>query len=282
MYKKRVYRRKRPAKRNYVRKAKTTAFRKSVKTVVNKVLSTKVETKILQQAGSLTGRALSSSTSASEWYASNVCLTPQGATLAAFTTSPYLILGNGVGQDQRIGDECKIKATYFNYQVIAKPYDATFNTVPAPQIVTLFFIKPKTRNQLGLTLDNIVSGANAIFFENQTNADSGLTGNLLDLLRKIDKDNYQVIATRQHKVGWAGNLNTSNQLSTLPNNDMPMYAKGKVKIPGYMWKVDRNDLYEKQNIYCFAYSLRADGTSVASSQIPIQINYNISVYYTDM
>lgn len=282
MYKRRYNRRRRPAKRNYVRKAKATQFRKSVKKVVNKVLSTKVETKVLQQAGSLTGRALSSSTTAAEWYASNVCLTPQGATIAAFTTSPYLILGNGVGQAQRIGDECKIKATYFNYQIFARPYDATFNTVPAPQIVTLFFIKPKTRNQLGLTVSNIVAGTDAIFFENQTNTDSGLTGNLLDLLRKIDKDNYQVIAIRQHKVGWAGNLNTSNQLSTLPNNDMPIHVKGRVKIQGYNWKVDRNELFEKQNIYCFAYSLRADGTATASSQIPTSINYNVSVYYTDM
>lgn len=282
MYKKRYYRRRRPAKRNYVRKAKAKIFRKSVKKVVNKVLSSKVETKCLQQAGSLTGRALSPSTTAGEWYASNICLTPQGATIGAFTTSPYLILGPGVGQDQRSGDECRIKATYFNYQVLAKPYDATFNSVPAAQIVTLYFIRPKTRNQYGLTMDNITSGANAIFFENQTNGDSGLTGNLLDLLRKIDKDNYELIAVRQHKIGYQGNLNTSNQLSTLPNNDALMFAKGRVKIKGYTWKVDRNETFMKQNIYCFAYSLRADGTSTASSQIPVQINYNVSVYYTDM
>lgn len=280
MYKKRYNRKRMPAKRNYARAGKARAFKKSVTKIAKKVVSRNIETKVLQVAGSINGRAIQATTTNAEFYASTYCLTPQGGTIGTFTGG-YAILGNGIGEDQRVGNECRIKAMYFNYQVLAQPYNATSNTIPAPQIVTLFFVKPKTRNGTGLTPDQVISGSNAIFYENVANADSGMTGTLLDDLRKVDRDNFQVVAIRQHKIGFDGNLNTSNQLSTLPTSAYSPYATGRVKVPSFIWKCDRNELFQGRNIYVIVHSVRADGTAVVSNQIPVVVNFNHAIYFQD-
>jgi len=138
------------------------------------------------------------------------------------------------------------------------------------------------KNALGLSYLDIISSSSANFFENQTNTDSGFSGTLIDMLRKIDRDNYQVIAVRQHKLGYSGFLNTSNVVSTFQNNDFKAFAKGRVKIPSYVWKVDRQEFFEGRNMFVFATAVRADGTGIASTQIPVVINFNLANYYTDI
>lgn len=275
---------KRSYKKPYTRRSfnKKKYMSRTVKEVISKVKSQmKPEVKCLQLAGNLNPRAFTTASTNTEFQGAVINLVPQGATLGAYVGN-YLILANGIGKDQRIGDEVKMVGTYFNYQVLALGYDATYNLVPAPQIVTLFFVKPKIGSALGLDISNIVAGANANFFENIANGDSGFTGNLQDYLRKIDRDNYNVIAIRQHKVGWSSNLTTSDTASTRPNNDFPVFVKGRVKIPSYIWKVNRQNVGQQRNIYCFAYTMRADNIAISASQIPVRVNFNLSCYYTDV
>jgi len=253
------------------------SFNRAVKSAIVRV----AEAKCLQTSGSLTVRAISSASTDPFVQNATMCLTPQGATIAGFGGA-YTILANGVGQDQRIGDKVQIKATYFDYLIYAKPYDATFNTVPAPQVVTVLVIRPKAGNKAGLAANGVRSGPEAILFENQANADSGLGGTLVDILRKIDTDNFQVLARREYKIGYQGNLTSTNTLSTLPNNDFPAYCKDRIKLKGQQWSVDRVEAYQGQPVYALVYSLRADGTAVATSQIPVSFDFNVAVYYTDL
>lgn len=282
-----MYRRKRmsgkvPSKRKAIRKAVRTVQNARIKAVIKETLGRQVETKVLQTAGTLYARPYEAAMSQVNFNSTCMCLTPQGATLGGWTGGAYAILGNGIGQDQRIGDEVKMKGTYFNYQIVPQVYNATTNPVPSAQIVTLFVIKPKIKMAAGLAFNSILSGSEANFFENQTNADSGFSGGLIDLLRKVDRDNYQVIKVRQHKIGFAGTMNTTNVVSTLQNNDFKAYARGRIKIPSYNWKVDRQEQFEGRNVYVFCVSHRADGTSVSSTQIPVIVNFNLANYYSDM
>lgn len=271
-----------PSKRKVVKKALRTAANARIKAVVKKVLGSQVETKVLQLAGSLNVRPYDTLMSTANFNSTCYCLTPQGATIGTWTGGGYSILGNGVGQDQRIGDEVRVKAMYFNYLLLPQAYNVTTNPVPAPQIVMMYFVVPKIRNVNGLDKDTILGTSASNFFENQTNADSGFTGTTLDLLRKIDKDNYRVVAIRRHKLGYNGVLNSSNVVSTFGNNDFKAYVQGRVKIPGFIWKCDRNEYFEGRNMYVFMTAFRADGTGIASTQIPVVCNFNHSVYYTDI
>lgn len=278
-----------PRRRNGLKSKKTAPKRKAPAAVkpskalskaVDKVLARKVETKVIQQWATMNVRCLQATTTQAQFLNTSLCLTPQGNGSVAIQQL-YPIIGNGIGQDQRIGDECKIKSQYFDYILNANPYDAATNTAVQPHIVTMYFIKPKNQDSLGLSVLEIVASSAANFFENQLNAESGMTGTFLDHLRRVDTDNFQVVATRSHKVGYSAQLNTLNQGSVFPNNDYKQMYKGRVKIPGYNWKVDRNEVYQGRNIFMFATYTNLNGTASATNQSASTITFNLSTYYTD-
>lgn len=256
-------------------------LKRSQKAMVRRTIASITETKCLQTSGSLVVRSMQAGSTDAQVGAAVMCLTPQGSTIGGFNGG-YAILGNGIGQDQRIGDRVQIKGYYMNYLIRPLPYDVTTNTVPAPCIVQVFVLRPRAGFVTGMFASPIVSGANAKLFENQANTDSGLTGSLVDLLRKVDKDNFEVLARREYKIGYQGNLNTSNQLNTLPNNDFNAYVKDRVKCKGESWRVNRLEGYEGRNIFFFVTALRADGTAIPTSQIPVALDFNLAVYYTDL
>lgn len=278
-----------PRRRNGLKSKKTAPKRKApaaakpskaLSKAVDKVLARKIETKVIQQWATMNVRCLQSTTTQAQFLNTSLCLTPQGNGSVAIQQL-YPIIGNGIGQDQRIGDECKIKNQYFDYIINANPYDAVTNTLVQPHIVTMYFIKPKNQDSLGLSVLEIVASSAANFFENQLNAESGMTGTFLDHLRRVDTDNFQVVATRTHKVGYSAQLNTLNQGSVFPNNDYKQMYKGRVKIAGYNWKVDRNEVYQGRNIFMFATYTNLNGTAPAANQSASTITFNLSTYYTD-
>lgn len=276
------YRRKRPTgKRNTVRKAYAKKRNTNIKKQVKKVLGTLAETKVLQFAGTIDCRTIQSGTTQTQFEATTICLTPQGSTISGFNMG-YPILSNGVGQDQRIGDEVKIKGSYIKYLLTAKPYNITFNPTPKAVLANVWCIKPKTQNAFGLACNQIQTNSNAIFYENQTNLESGMAGTLNDMIRAVDKDNFQVLYFKQHKLGYAGTLNSSNVVASSQNNDFHQFAMGKFKIPSYIWKVSRTELMQGRNIYFFVQILNADNTLAGASELPVSCAFNESIYFTDM
>lgn len=269
-----------PSKRATIKKAFYKRSSTRIKKVVNQVLAKKVETKVIQLSGGFGVTSLQTTSTQANFDAQCVVVTPIGAT--STYVSNYAIIGNGVGQDQRVGDEIKVKGQYIHYLLQANTYNASLNPSPSAAVVDIWVLKPKVRNQLGLTYDQIVAGANANFFENQINATSGLSGSLTDYLRKVDTDNYQILAHRQHKVGWQGTLNTTGAMSSYPNNDFKQFIQSRIKLKGYTLKFDRNDAPQTVPVYLFATVCRADGISLNTTHQLVSLTYNISTYYTDM
>ena len=148
--------------------------------------------------------------------------------------------------------------------------------------MTVWIVKPKVRAISGLDITKIQSGNSANFYENQANADSGMGGTLLDLLRKPDRDNFQIISSRQYKVGWQGNLSTTNVAGTFQNNDFKSFYKGVIKLKGSNWKVSRQDEPQTQPVFCFITCIPADGSTQSTTIIPVAFNFNLTTYYTDM
>lgn len=282
---KRVYRRRPARKGKSVRKAVRKAVRKvkdaHIKAVVNRVIGRQAETKVLQSAGAFTCRSIQQVITQTQF--DNLCFmcTPQGGTIGAITQQ-YPILGNGIGNDQRIGDECKIKAHYINYIVNALPYNATTNPTPQGTIVQVWVVTPKTGQRLGLAGSSIGASTASNFFEYNNDAESGMVGNLYDKLRKVDRDNYRVLAYREHKIGWAGVLNTTNNAATLQNNDFKQYATGRIKLPGYNLKFDRIEGLQRIPTYMFVQVMAADGTVYPTATIPVGFRFNQAIYFTDL
>lgn len=279
-YPRRNYRKRAPVRKAGKPKRKM-AKRSSIVKTVKSVLAKQVETKVLQFGGSLVPRTINGATTQTQFDATCMFLTPQGATMAGITQG-YPILGNGIGQDQRIGDAVKIKGQYIDFLLTALDYDVTFNPTPKPQLVTVWVVKPKVRQVAGLAVQNVQIGTSANFYENQANGDSGMAGTLLDLLRKPDKDNFQIISSRQYKIGYSGNMNTTNQVTTFQNNDFKSFYKGRIKIPAYNWKVNRQEEPQAQPIFLFVTCIPADGSTQSTTIWPVSFDFNNTTYYTDM
>lgn len=254
---------------------------KSVAAVVKRVLDKQVETKCLQLSGSLVVRSMQATTTGTQFDAATLMVTPQGGTIAGITQA-YSILANGIGQDQRIGDRVRIKGIYLDYLIYPLAYNATTNPNPAPQIVTVWVVRPKSGAKTGLASTDIISGANAKLFEEQTNQEAGLAGTYSDLLNRVDSDNYQVLARREYKLGYQGPLNSTNVVASFQSNDFNSYYKDRIKIKGFDWRVNRQDQYEGIPIYLFVTAIRADGAGQTTTIIPASFDINMAVYYTDL
>lgn len=285
-----VYRRRRMYKRKPVstkRKVLRKAIRKqsnqNISKVVKKVVGRMAETKVVQYGGSLVVRTLQGAVSQAQFNASCFIVTPQGGVVSGVNQG-YPIIGNGIGQDQRVGDECKIKAQYFDYLLYAEDYNATSNPTPRAQIVQIWIVKPKRQSGGDLAISNIAASTAANFFETQTDSTAGFNGFMSDTLRKVDKDNYEVVACRTHKIGFSGTLNTSDAVTTVQNNDFKQFTRGRIKIPGYTWKVNRQEGYEGQSrqMYCFVTCFNVQNLTQTPTINPVGIDFNLSTYYTDM
>jgi len=254
---------------------------KTVKRVVKQAIARNIETKVGQVAGTINPLVTTTTISDAQWEAGMYMLTPQGTNTGI--TGGYFTIGNGTGNSQRISDEIMVKGIYINYLITPSPYDAAFNNVPAPQIATVWAIRPKVGSARGLDKNTIVatSANNAIFFENLYNTESGMTGLLTDFLKKVDRDNFEVLYVKRHKVGYAGNLNSSNQLSTLPNNDFPSFVQGRFKVKIGKLAFDRQGYTKQQPIYFFITTVRADNVAITSNQQPLKCNFNYACYYQD-
>lgn len=273
--------------RKYVRKAKlpykkrTMAGNKKITRVVKKVMARAVETKVVQYNASLNAGCISSSVSQAQLNGRVFMITPQGATIASVVQA-YPIIGSGVGQDQRVGDEIKIKGIYVNYLINANGYEATTNPNPRATLCTIWVVRPKRGQVDGLQVGNLQAGAaSANFFENQFNSDSGFIGSTVDMLKKVDRDNYQVLYCKTVKIGYGGTLNTTNAQVAFHNNDFKQFYRGRIKIKGMNVKFDRNDVFQGQPMYMFCQCTAADGTTYNNPILPVSFVFNEAIYYTD-
>lgn len=282
MFKKRNYRKKVvPSKKRVIKKALARRSNLKIANVVKRVLDKRVEVKCIQTSATYFPRTLgSTATSLSD---NNVCLTPINAFFAATAGT---IITEGTGQDERIGNEITMKAAYLNYSLTPMPYNATTNPTPKPMVCTIYIIRPKVGQTQGPDLGLYLSGnANSNFFENQFNFDSGFVGNLNDLTRKIDTENYDIIAVRQHKLGYSATSGTGS----LPayygysNNDFKFMHQGRIKITSpKKISYDRQGYPKVQPIYALIQCVSADNLINTFPTTAVQWQWNISTYYTDM
>lgn len=277
--KKRSFKRK-PTYRKAVGKAIRSVKDARISAVVKKVLGRQIETKMIQLDGTLNPVCLQSATASIA--SNNFCLTP---VTGSFTNTNGCNIGNGVGMDQRIGDEIRIKSIKFDYAIFPLPYNATTNSEVRPMVVTIYVVRPKNGEIRGPFLNNYVSSTSAIFYESNSNAGSGMVGNLTDIVRRIDKENYEVLAVRQHKVFYSGVSGTgvpSTGVYGFNNNDFSFMARGSIRLSTpKIVKYDRVDEPKIQPIYAILQWQYADNTVAPSTRQALQWTVNNCIYFTD-
>lgn len=266
-----------------MRKAKSKYYETKVKSLIKTVFKNQTETKCIQIGGTLVCRPIKSTTTQVQLDANCLMLTPQGTNLSAIAQA-YPIIEYGVGPDQRVGDKVEIQGIYINYIATANGYNATTNPTPRSFLLNVYVVRCKVGNKNGLTVSEVQSGASASFFEYQSDAESGFTGSVLDTLRKPDKNVWEVLYKKTHKMGYQGTLSTTNTLASYPNNDFKQMAKGRIKINMRgKYEFSRQGQYQGQPVYLFTQVMPVDISSTYDvNHIPCSFAINEAVYYRDI
>lgn len=270
-------------KKNYKRKTfKRKAYKKkSFKKRVMKVLSRRVETKTSQSAQQDIGL-----------YYPN-----QGATYDSTNTirvSPVatgtgaVVIAQGTGQGNRIGNKITLKSYKLNLTFQPKPYDAIYNPSPAPMQVKVVLFYDR-QNMAGInanagTLVNPIPRSNFFQFGNSA---TNITGNLTDMIAPFNKDRYTILASKTFKLGYAvyDGSGFSTAAQAFSNNDFKLVQMMKWDVTKYLPKTvvypDGSDTPTSRGLWMQVIASQV-GSTGPGGVLPLALSYWIDCKYTDM
>lgn len=276
----RTYAKKRTvSRRSYAPKRKMTA----VKRIVKREIARNVENKhrdVLVGAGSgVAGRELVSATNTTFFDDNNVIKLTPAATDAAW---PALVIQQGTGSSNRIGDRIKIKKMMFRGTIIQSTYDSIKYPVVKPTQVKMFLFYNRQQPSLKPAVQ-----ANSDFFQFNNSAQI-IEDDLISMWAPVNEDKYRVLKTKIFKVG----RQTSAQFSTgttgpvnLASNDFQLNCNFSIDVTKYMPKEVRfrdNDADpSSRGLYAMFVPVAADGTAFGSGSFPCNLTYNLSCTFED-
>lgn len=249
---------------------------KTIRRVINRQAETKsVQTSVskfpmcLQQSGSVIG--------------GNVfIMTPSQATYG------YNI-SRGTSNNNMIGNKIRITSLIQDIVIVPLPYDGTTNTQVRPSIVRLYYFKSK-RNPAEdpniAAYANSSTTATADFFD-LSSGDYGFIGGLFDMTRKIAPENYTYLTHRTYKVGNATPALTAGTTTAhaLTNNDYKMSVISRVNLTRYVnktpWTKDDAGNWTKPWIICLIQVVSGNGDIYTTSQLPVNVQFNVSCKFKD-
>jgi len=254
-------------KKGKAKKSKAASVPQNVKQYVDKKLDADIEDKCVQiNAGGSFGNVLES---------------PDFNAYPMAPLSSFWTISQGVGQGGRIGNRCRTKKVMLSYVLRPNSYDATFNVVPVPCVVQLLlgYVR-NTPNTLPTSTDinNLFQNGGSV---------AAPIGQLRDVISIINKD-YWVIKKRwAHKLGfgdyggtgfqiaWQGYNNNDYQLNVLKMIDITRH------LPATLAFNDNTFQNLTKNLFLMYYAVSANGAVLASTQLPIHIDFWIDYHYED-
>jgi len=193
----------------------------------------------------------------------------------------YMTIGQGVQQNQRIGNVIKVKKVYLRYILRPMPYDVGANPFPAPIVVDLFL----GRNRVA-SGDQPIAGDMNFLFQNG-NTSFGPVGNLNDLISEPNKDYWTIQKRWSHKIGFSDYMGTggSTNFQYFGNNDFKLNIIKKLDITKHYPKIlkfnDGTNQVQGPGLFLFYQCVSAGGGTNASTTLPCHMTFWIDVRYED-
>lgn len=269
-FKKRSYKKRMPAKKRYARGGrKSSAVSSAVKTYVNKTIHSNIENKQTQaQVGRMFGNIANS------------------ATLSVHPLTPYpsiLTIAQGPGQAERTGNEVRVRKAILKYVLYPTKYNAETNNSLVPLEIQMFL--GYVKNSSGLVpqfsdFDNLYQYNNTV---------NPVLGNLYDLNQKINTDYWCVKKYWRHKLGYStiidSDSNPATAYANYANNDFKLNIVNTIDITKHYPKRlkfnDVSDILQGAGLFFWFQAVAADGSTLAGSQVPATILWQIDVHYED-
>lgn len=271
------------AKRVYKPKRKSVkakSFKLNIKRVVKQVISRAVEVKCQMASFTLNPTCLQVGTSslAGNFYIINPSNSSTGYTI-----------GRGTNNTQMIGNKVSLASCILKYTISPNAYNATTNPSILPFYARVFFYKYKnTPDQDPAVADT--AGGSGTLFENGPSY-TGFTGALMDLNRRINRENFVYLGHKTFKIGQSEPQNgatvTSSNLSA-SNNDFKLSHFGEMNLTKFCPKtqiLNDNLTWQDDRIIMMWQVVTATagfGTYAPNTVTPCNIQCQIEYKFRDM
>lgn len=261
-YKKRTYKRK-----SYAPKRKMT----SIKKVIRREIARNVENKTQQYYN----------------FQRNLEVPSTGAVFSTSNIFPVgvdpssLVISQGAGQGQRVGNKIKTKKLMFKGTFNPLPYDSIRNAQPQPVQVKMWIFYDK--NDVTAVPNPLGAGD---FFQDGSGSRS-FAGDLVDLWSPVNTDRYRILATKTFKLGYA----TYNGQGALPdlgnvsNNDFNLNCNFSFDLtkhyPQMVTFVDTSATPSTRGLFCMVEYCFSQGGLTGSGTRAVNMQYMIDYKYED-
>lgn len=198
--------------------------------------------------------------------------------------SSTMVIAQGVGQGDRIGNKLTIKKLSFKGTIVPLPQDATLNPNPRPLQVRMDIVYDREDPN-----DAFVPGS--LYFQ-LGNSSSAHRNDLVDMWAPVNTDRYRVLHTRIWKLGYGAYTGTATSATNqatqqaYANNDFPFNVNFNIDVTKYLIKtVKYNDtsVYPlTRGCYAFFYACYADGNALASTTVPCAMQFVQNLQFTDV
>lgn len=217
-------------------------------------------------------------------YSTNFGAITNSSTMYVYPVTPYtgyMTIGNGVLQNNRVGNVIKTRRVMLNYVLRPNAYNVSSNAGPAPFEVDMFlgYVKqaPALIPQAGDYASLFQSGNTSI----------APIGNLGDLISTINTDYWTIKKRWRHKIGFSANEGTGQNVGyqSFTNNDFKLNVVKKLDITRHVPKTIKwNDgvaTPSTRGLFFFFQAVSSAGNVLAASQQPGNIEFWIEFNYED-
>lgn len=258
----------------------------TIKKVVRNILSKKLETKVsvYSVTQSLYGGNQNTNVTTPQLF-NNGCNWPLSPypPLAGYVGS--CTISQGTGQDNRIGNRVNTKSLYMRYVITPQLYSAVYNTAPFPGEFIMWIYRNKSQPDL---LNSQITTGLTDFFQ-AGSITEGFQGNLTDINRPINKDNYTLLKKIRHKVGYSivSVTGATSSAEYYANNDFKLNIVRTLNLTKLCPKIvqyNDNSIYPTSHLLqCVCEFVPADGSKLGptSANTTAVIFYELEYRYTD-
>lgn len=188
-------------------------------------------------------------------------------------------ISRGPNESNRIGSEIRIKKVMLKCNFLPSPVSGD-NVIPRPQIVKVYFGYAKS--QLGVSRGELPSAALDFFKVQGTNV--APEGDVRDLNKTINTDLYTIVKkSRNMKIGNSRYFQSQLAEQDYNNNDFSLFKTYNVDLTKFYHKTQKFNETDagSSNRGLFAYVTCVDASGTQSTELPMQMSYELCISYTD-
>lgn len=193
----------------------------------------------------------------------------------------YMTIGQGITQNQRIGNEVKVRKATLRYVLRPNGYNVDSNPFPAPVHVQMFLGRTKL-----CAGDQLIAADFNFLFQNGSSSISPV-GSLNDLVSITNKDYFDIKKQWSHKIGYNQTIGTGGIASTsyFGNNDFALNVVKRLDITKFYPKTlkfnDATNQLQGTGLFLWYQAVNAGGGINPSTTLPAHITFWLDVEYED-